>query len=56
MCHEYWMRRRAQEEAHDSRELWRDFERTRPLVDEDPPPDEREPVVELREEPAVRER
>ncbi len=36
MCHERFLRRRHRE-AEESRELWEDFERTRPVVDPEPP-------------------
>jgi hypothetical protein len=49
MCHERLWRRR--EEAQDSRELWQDFERTRLVVDPEPPPEVTEPErAEAREE------
>ena len=36
MCHERFPRRRHRE-VEESRELWEDFERTRPVVDPEPP-------------------
>jgi hypothetical protein len=35
MCHEYYLRRRR--EADESREIWLDFERTRPVGNTEPP-------------------
>ena len=50
MCYERWMERRQRQAAEEDRDLWRDFERTRPLVDPEPPAEEPD-RVELREEP-----
>jgi hypothetical protein len=53
MCHEWWMRRQADE----ARRMWDEFERTRPVREPEPP--EREPEVRLQErdeEPAAVER
>ena len=36
MCHEWWSRRRERE-AEEASELWRDFDRTTPIADPDPP-------------------
>ncbi len=36
MCHERFLRRRRRE-VEESRELWEDFERTRPVGDPEPP-------------------
>ena len=36
MCYERYLRRRR-EEADESRELWQDFERTRPVAEPEPP-------------------
>ena len=47
MCYERYLHRRERE----SRELWQDFESTRPLVDTDPPDEETE-VAEARERSA----
>jgi hypothetical protein len=50
MCYERWMQRRQEEAAQEGREMWRDFDRSRPIVEDDPPPDE--PVrFELHDEP-----
>lgn len=38
MCHDWWFRR-MREEREASRELWDDFERTRPLSDSEPEPE-----------------
>jgi hypothetical protein len=35
MCHERFLRRRT-DKSEESRELWRDFERTSPVADSDP--------------------
>ena len=43
MCHEWWSRRRERE-AEEASELWRDFERTTPIADPDPPAKEPEPT------------
>ncbi len=52
MCHERWMRRRR--EAEESRELWQDFERTRPIADPQRPAEVTEPErAEAREEREV---
>ena len=52
MCYERWMRR--DREADDSRELWRDFERTRPIAEPSRPEDVTEPErAEAREASAV---
>jgi hypothetical protein len=45
MCHSKWLRRRD-EERDASRELWDEFEQTRPLSDPEPADDE-EPEVAL---------
>jgi hypothetical protein len=49
MCHEslWWRRRREEREA--SRDLWDDFEQTRPLSDHDPADEEAEVTLEKRE-------
>jgi hypothetical protein len=50
MCYERWMRRRDRE-AEESPDVWRDFERTTPIADPDPPAQPAEPVpTEAREE------
>jgi hypothetical protein len=53
MCYERWLRRRG--EAEESERMWDDFERTRPLADEQPqdaPPD----PIEAEKETTVSER
>ena len=52
MCHERWMQRRRTE-ADESRELWRDFDRTRPVTEPEAPVAEEE-AEEIRERPIVR--
>jgi hypothetical protein len=54
MCYERWMRRRD-EEARESRELWRDFERTQPVADRDVRDEDPEPM-QAREEVPVEDR
>jgi hypothetical protein len=46
MCHEGWWRERRARRAEEAQEIWRDFERTRP-VDEPAVPDERPEEVRL---------
>ena len=48
MCHEWWFKRRA-EEAEASRQMWDEFERTRPLSDTKEPEEERKVTLEKRE-------
>ena len=56
MCYERYLRRRR-EEAEESRELWQDFERTRPIADPEPPAEVTEPErAEAREEIGASER
>jgi hypothetical protein len=50
MCHEWWQRR-MREEREASRELWDEFERTRPLSD--PEPQREDPEVKL-EQPGTK--
>jgi hypothetical protein len=45
MCHDWWFKRRVEEEAEASRRMWDEFERTRPLSD--PGVTEEEPEVTL---------
>jgi hypothetical protein len=53
MCHEWWLRRRA-DESEESRRLWDEFERTRPPAEPDVS-DEPEVILEDRTEtPALR--
>ena len=52
MCHEWWNRRRERE-AEEASELWRDFERTTPIADPDPPADQPEPTRAQTAEEAV---
>jgi hypothetical protein len=42
MCHESWWWRRRYEEREESRELWDEFEQTRPLSDPDTTDEEAE--------------
>ena len=51
MCHERWLQRRT--EADESRELWREFDRARPVAQPEAPIAEEE-VEEVRERPVVR--
>jgi hypothetical protein len=52
MCHERYLRRRR--EADESREMWRDFEPTRPVADPDGPPEVTEPErTEAQQEIAI---
>ena len=56
MCHERLLRRRSRE-VEESRELWEDFERTRPVVDPEPPAEVTEAErVDAREEITTPER
>jgi hypothetical protein len=48
MCHESWLRRRR-EEREASRQLWDDFERTRPLSDPEVTDEQPEVTLEKRE-------
>jgi hypothetical protein len=52
MCHERWVQRRQEDAAKEGREIWLDFERSRPVVEDAPSPDE-PPRIELREEPVA---
>ena len=52
MCHEWWNRRRERE-ADEASELWRDFERTTPIADPDPPAQEPDPTRAQAAEVAV---
>jgi hypothetical protein len=45
MCHDWWQWRLCQEHE-ESRELWDEFERTRPLTDPHPPDQEVEVTLE----------
>jgi hypothetical protein len=45
MCHEWWQRR-MREEREASRELWEEFERTRPLSDPERADEEHEVRLE----------
>jgi hypothetical protein len=42
MCYERWLRRR--DEAEESRSVWEDFERTRPLAGQEPEDAPPEPI------------
>ncbi len=44
MCHELWWRERRARRAEDSREVWLDFERTRPADDPVVPEEQPEPM------------
>jgi hypothetical protein len=46
MCHESWWWRRRYEEREASRELWDEFEQTRPLSDSKPADEESEITLE----------
>lgn len=48
MCHEWWLRRRF-EEQEASRRMWDEFERTRPLSDPETTEDEPEVTLEERD-------
>jgi hypothetical protein len=55
MCHERYLRRLR--ESDESREIWQDFERTRPVGDPEPREDVTKPEpTEAREEVAFSER
>jgi hypothetical protein len=54
MCFEYYERRRR--EADESRQLWRDFERTEPVREPELPDEPTESPVEAREDVATVER
>jgi hypothetical protein len=49
MCHEQWWRERRIRHAKESREVWLDFERTRP-VDEPVVPDDERDITRLEDE------
>jgi hypothetical protein len=49
MCHEWFLRRRHGQEEESSRELWDEFERTRPLSDPEVPDEDAEVTLEQRE-------
>jgi hypothetical protein len=55
MCHEKWLRWRS-EEREESRRMWEDFERTRPLSDPKVTDQEREVTLEQQEAPSLAER
>ena len=56
MCHDWWLKRRF-EEGETSRELWDEFERTRPLTEPEQTEKETEVTLERREPtPLARER
>jgi hypothetical protein len=46
VCHESWWWRRRHEEREESRELWDEFEQTRPLSDPDAAEEEAEVRLE----------
>jgi hypothetical protein len=48
MCHDWWYRRMYQEREAD-RELWDEFDRTRPLSDPEPADEEAEITLEKAE-------
>ena len=48
MCHDWWLKRRF-EEGEASRELWDEFEQTRPLTEPEPTDEETEITLERRE-------
>jgi len=52
MCHEQWWRERRARRADESREVWLDFERTRP-ADEPVMPDDEPDVTRLDAEDEV---
>ena len=52
MCHDWWLKRRF-EEGEASRELWDEFERTRPLTEPDPTDEETEVTLERHERTRV---
>jgi hypothetical protein len=55
MCHERYLRRRR--ETDESREIWHDFEQTRPVAEREGPPEVTEPErTEAQEEIAIAER
>ena len=48
MCHDWWLRRRFEEDEA-SRELWDEFEQTRPLNEPEPTGEEAEVRLERRQ-------
>ena len=48
MCHDWWLRRRFEEDEA-SRELWDEFEQTRPLNEPEPTGEEPDVTLERRE-------
>ena len=55
MCYERWFRHRHQ--AEESESMWEDFERTRPIADREPMPEDTPPdPIEAEEEIAVSDR
>ena len=55
MCYDRYLRRRR--EADESKSVWEDFERTRPIADPEPAPDVTPPEpTEAHEESTVSER
>ena len=55
MCNEHYLRRRREEQ--ESREIWQEFGRTRPIADPEPPADVTEQeTTEVREAVAQPER
>ena len=53
MCHELWWRRQKFEEQEVSRQMWDEFERTRPLSDPEVVEEEPEVTLEQHEVPPV---
>ena len=52
MCHERYLRHRREADEH--REIWHDFEQTRPVADPDEPPEVTEPErTEAQQEIAI---
>ena len=49
MCHEQWRRERRMRHATESREVWLEFERTRP-ADEPVVPDDERDITRLEDE------
>ena len=52
MCHEWWLRRQF-EEREASREMWDEFDRTRPLSDSDVSEEQTEVTLEQEETPQL---
>ncbi len=57
MCHEQWWAERRNRHARESREVWLDFEQTRPVDDPGAPEEEPDTIrLETEDEPVTAER